>query len=128
MLAVGQKVGPAMRRMLPCFELGQSQRLSACSVDLPQGFPIVRLVDDDVVLAPSSSSWIGRLGENGDRTACSRNFLQVAVGEEANEFSVGRPKGKNSALGALQFPGSKVAERLHPDRIPLSLAPGTERH
>src|ERR1700686_3424574 len=52
----------------------------------------------------------------------------MAFGKEADEFSVGRPEGKGSALGALEFPGRQVVEELHPDRVTLLLVAGAKRY
>src|ERR1700676_4730084 len=52
----------------------------------------------------------------------------MAIGKEAHEFFVGRPEGKGSALGALEFPGRQVVEELPPNRVTPLLVAGAKRY
>src|SRR5436189_60942 len=103
MVAVRQKVGPAMSRVLATFKLGETRRRAPCGADAPQGFAVIRFVNDDVVLVPRTASWIGCLRKNGNWSARGRHFFQVAIGKKAHEFAVGGPKRKDGPLRAFQL-------------------------
>jgi hypothetical protein len=56
--------------------------------------------ENHAVAVPSAAAAIGSIAENLYHAAGSVDLLQFAVGEEAEEFAVGRPEGKVSAFGA----------------------------
>src|SRR5882757_3250077 len=127
-LAIGQKMRPAMGRVFAPFKLSQARRSASGGADSPQGFTIVRLVDNDIVLIPGPSSRVRSFRENSDWSPGGRHFLQMAVGKEANEFGVGGPERKDRTIRAIELLCLQFGERLHPDRVALFLVSGAERH
>ncbi len=115
MLAVREKPGPAMRSVFARLKLGQAHWRPARRGDSPQNIAVIGLVNNHVVLIPCPSPWIGRLRQNGHRTARRRNLLQMGIREESQEFSIGGPERKRGAFRALEFLGCKVGKRLYPD-------------
>src|SRR5882762_3691959 len=117
--AIGQELWPALGCVLGGIHFGELCRNSTSRADSPQRLPVIGLKDDDVVLVPGAASRIRRIGKSDDRPACCRNFFQMAISKEAQEFSVAGPEGKTRSFGSLEFFSGKVTERLHPDCVPL---------
>src|SRR5882762_4935708 len=104
-----------MRAVFVGVNFGDWRRRAASRVDLPQRITIIRGVQDDIVLAPCAAARIGSLRQIGDRTSARRNLLELSVGKEAEEPSIGGPEKRVGTVGSSQFVGVGTIEPAHPD-------------
>ncbi len=108
-----------MRGVFRRVELGGTLWSPTRCVDSPEFSPIVRGVEDDVVLAPRTTPGIGSIRKDRCGTAGGGNFFQLAVGEEADKCRIGRPKGGAGFFCAIEFSGGAGVQGLYPNRTDI---------
>src|SRR5215831_1297674 len=126
MLDVRKKLRPAVRSVFSAFKLREAYRSPSSRADLPQRVSIIRLENDDVILAPCAAARVRRLSEYGHRAARRRHFLELSVREESDPLSIPRPEGERCPVGSVQLFRRQLSKGLHPDRIAFFVVSRTE--
>src|SRR5215472_13239051 len=96
--AVRQKLGPTMGGVFRRFQPGYDGRSAAIGADLPQGIPVVRLKQNDVVLVPASTTRVGSVGQDDHWAAGHGNLFEMTICEESQRFPIRGPEWEGSAF------------------------------
>ena len=100
-LTVGKKVRIAVSELGIILETRSDFRSSAAAIgDGCEWAGNSGSEDDGSAVIPGAAAAVGGIAESLRGAAGGENFLELAIGKEAEVFAIGRPEGKDGAFGA----------------------------
>ena len=115
MTAIGQELRPAVRVLARRIERRQWRRFTARRRHAVKPDGRVRREDDHAITIPCAAATGLGDGQGLRRTARDADLFELAVGEEGDEATVGRPEGIRRPFGLRQRLGGERIELAHPE-------------